>query len=233
MAARLLMQPVWSGWRARMRSRSSRAGARRPFSKSLTALWKSLWKMPAIGFRTVSGSVVWVIVRGGPLRSLKNRRRHCCRRRALGVVVYRLLAEERQHGARALVGDRQRLDAELLLGLQRLKVGAFGREVGVDQLPDAGGQRVGQALDEVRLRRQLVCRRAQRAQRGLDLADRRFDSVEHTGGLRRTDAAGKADDACYGLRGDGARASADVQVALGVEGRVEAVLAESGVQIGD
>src|ERR1700757_3250069 len=65
-------------------------------------------------------------------RAKKNRRQpwgwRRCRpraRRGLG------LAEQGQDGARALVGDRQRLDAQLLLGLQRLEIGALGREVRV------------------------------------------------------------------------------------------------------
>src|SRR5712691_13074574 len=71
------------------------------------------------------------------------------------------LTEQGEDGARALVGDRESLNAKLLLGLQRLQRCALGRKVGVDQRADAGGQRVGQRLDEVALRGDLVRRRAE------------------------------------------------------------------------
>src|SRR6478736_1436367 len=53
-------------------------------------------------------------------------------------TVLRLrLAEERQDRLRVAVGDRQRLDAELLLDLQSLEAGRFLVHVGVDELADA------------------------------------------------------------------------------------------------
>ena len=65
------------------------------------------------------------------------------------------LAEQRQDRLRRLVGDRQSLDAKLLLDLQGLQRGAFLGHVGVDQVADAGRQRVGQLLGEGRLDREL------------------------------------------------------------------------------
>ena len=56
--------------------------------------------------------------------------------RRVGVLT---AAEQLQHGLRRLIGDRQRLDAQLLLRLQRLEPGAFFREVGVDKIADAVG----------------------------------------------------------------------------------------------
>lgn len=48
------------------------------------------------------------------------------------------LAEQRHDRLRRLVGDRQRLDTELLLDLEGLQLGAFLGEVGVDQITDRG-----------------------------------------------------------------------------------------------
>ena len=63
-----------------------------------------------------------------------------------------LLAEERQHVLRRLVGDRERLDAELLLGLQRGEAGRGLLHVRVDQRADAVLQRVGLLRQEGVLR---------------------------------------------------------------------------------
>src|SRR3954469_4586530 len=65
------------------------------------------------------------------------------------------LAEQGENGLRRLVGDGQRLDAQLLLDLQRLEMGTFLRHVGVDQVADALSQGVGQLLGEGRLDREL------------------------------------------------------------------------------
>ena len=46
------------------------------------------------------------------------------------------LAEQRQDALAVLVGDRERLNTELLLGLERLKAGRFRVHVGVDELAD-------------------------------------------------------------------------------------------------
>ena len=46
------------------------------------------------------------------------------------------LAEERQQILRGLVGDRQRLDGELLLGLERPQLGALRLHVRVHQRAD-------------------------------------------------------------------------------------------------
>ena len=47
------------------------------------------------------------------------------------------LLEERQDALAVLVGDRQRLHAELLLNLERLQTGGLRVHVGVDELADA------------------------------------------------------------------------------------------------
>ena len=44
-----------------------------------------------------------------------------------------LAAEQRQEDLRTLVGDAERLDAELLLDLQGLQLGAFLGEIGIHQ----------------------------------------------------------------------------------------------------
>src|SRR6185295_15581571 len=65
------------------------------------------------------------------------------------------LTEEAQQDRRGLVGDRERLDAQLLLGLQSLQASAFLRQVGVDEVAHAGVDGVLQLRDEgvVRLKR--------------------------------------------------------------------------------
>src|SRR5689334_1605767 len=57
-------------------------------------------------------------------------------------------AEQAQDVRRRRVGDRERLDAQLLLGLQRLELGAFLGEVGVDEVAHGGVQGVLQLADE-------------------------------------------------------------------------------------
>src|SRR5260221_9674588 len=149
----------------------------------------------------------------------------------------RFLTEQGEDGARTLVGDRQRLHAELLLGLQRLEVGALGREVGVDQLTDAAGQRVGQRLDEVGLGGDLVRCRAELAQRRLDLVDRRLDHAQieragvDAGGCRAEAAGDGAGEA--GGRADcrGAADRRDYVIAGRIEGGGEAVRLEGGVEV--
>src|ERR1019366_8894369 len=61
------------------------------------------------------------------------------------------LPEETQEDRARLVGDRQRLDAKLLLGLQGGQLSAFLAEVGVDQVADPGVQGVLQVLNEGQL----------------------------------------------------------------------------------
>src|SRR3984957_18560003 len=61
------------------------------------------------------------------------------------------LPEETQKDRTRLVGDRQRLDAKLLLGLQGGQLSAFLAEVGVDQVTDPGVQGVLQVLNEGQL----------------------------------------------------------------------------------
>ena len=67
--------------------------------------------------------------------------------RAPSLEASPLLAlEQAEQGAVVRVGDRQRLHAELLLGLQSGQVGAFLRHVRVHQVADARGQGVGLGL---------------------------------------------------------------------------------------
>src|SRR5579862_6882462 len=77
------------------------------------------------------------------------------RRRRAGLPARRLtrlgLPEEAEQRGARLVGDRERLDAKLLLGLQGGQLSAFLAEVGVDQVADAGVQRVLQVLNEGQL----------------------------------------------------------------------------------
>src|SRR4051794_20251822 len=68
-----------------------------------------------------------------------------------GVYSAVLLAEERQDRLSVRVGDRQRLDAELLLDLERLQAGRFHVHVGIDELADAAVERVHQRLGEALL----------------------------------------------------------------------------------
>src|SRR6185312_10850781 len=82
------------------------------------------------------------------------------------------LAEERDDGLRRLVGDRQRLHAQLLLDLQRLEHRALVGHVGVDQVADAGGQRIGQLLGKADLDRELLRAGRQFRQGGVDVGQR-------------------------------------------------------------
>ena len=77
---------------------------------------------------------------------------------------------------RRLVGDRQSLDAELLLDLQRLQLRAFLRHVGIDEIADTGGQRVGQFLGEGRLDRELRRAGRQLGERRVDVGQRGLDA---------------------------------------------------------
>src|SRR5690349_19352231 len=65
-----------------------------------------------------------------------------------GLLLERSAAEGRQDRLRRAVGDRQRLDAELLLDLQRLEAGRFLVHVGIDELADTAVDGVHQALRE-------------------------------------------------------------------------------------
>src|SRR3954447_22312745 len=64
------------------------------------------------------------------------------------------LAEQRQDALAVLVRDRERLNAELLLGLERLKPGRFRVHVGVDELADTAVHGVHQGLDELSVGRE-------------------------------------------------------------------------------
>ena len=61
------------------------------------------------------------------------------------------LSEQRQECLRVRVRNRQRLNAELLLNLQGLKLGGCRFDVCVDHGTDTGGHRVDQRLDEFAL----------------------------------------------------------------------------------
>src|SRR3546814_9684547 len=63
----------------------------------------------------------------------------------------RRLAEQAEQRVGLLVGDRQRLDGELLAHLQGLQLGAFGGHIGVDQGAKALAGRVDQVVDEALL----------------------------------------------------------------------------------
>ena len=88
------------------------------------------------------------------------------------------LAEERQHVLRRLVGDRERLDAELLLGLQRGEAGRGLLHVRVDQRADAVLQRVGLLRQEGVLRLDAGLRRAEGRRGGVGGVEQRVDGVE-------------------------------------------------------
>src|SRR5205823_11991056 len=62
------------------------------------------------------------------------------------------LAEKAEEDRRRLVGDRQGLDAQLLLGLQGLQLRAFLRQVRIDDVADAGVDGVLQLAHEVEVR---------------------------------------------------------------------------------
>src|SRR5581483_6273572 len=83
------------------------------------------------------------------------------------------LSEQAEQDGRRLVGDRERLNAQLLLGLQRLEVRAFLRQVGVHEVADARVDRVLQALDERQVRREGLVAGAQLAEGRGGARDRR------------------------------------------------------------
>src|SRR5665213_3605590 len=82
------------------------------------------------------------------------------------------LAKETEENRARLVGDRQRLDAKLLLGLQGGQLSAFLAEVGVDQVADPGVQGVLQVLNEGQFVLQGRGPGAELAQRAVGLGDR-------------------------------------------------------------
>src|SRR5262245_33712605 len=77
------------------------------------------------------------------------KRKAALRERGLSARKGLGLAEQRQQGLAVAVGDRQRLDTELLLDLEGLQTGRLSVHVGVDQLTDTAGHRVHQRLHEV------------------------------------------------------------------------------------
>ena len=62
-----------------------------------------------------------------------------------------ILPEERHHGARRLIGDRQSLQPKLLLDLQRLQFRTFRSHIGIHKITDTGIQRIRQLADKSRL----------------------------------------------------------------------------------
>ena len=87
--------------------------------------------------------------------------------RRAGAPLWSGSAEQRQDVLRCLVGDGERLSAELLLHLQRLQLGRGRFHVGVHQRADAGPERVGQARDELVLGLNPAGRRTE-LRRGVD-----------------------------------------------------------------
>src|SRR3569623_1525337 len=94
-----------------------------------------------------------------------------------------VLLEQRQDGLRRLIGDRQGLNAPLLLALQRLQLGAFLRLVRGDQGADARSQGIGQLLGERRLDRELRRTRRQLGKRRVDVGQRGLDRGDQGGRL--------------------------------------------------
>src|SRR5690606_42052396 len=94
----------------------------------------------------------------------------------MGVLINGL-AEQAEQRVRLLVGDRQRLDVQLLANLQGLQGGALRSHVGVDQGAKALLGRIDEVVDEAllqrdrtglgsNLRRERVDQQLQRSQEG-------------------------------------------------------------------
>ena len=107
-----------------------------------------------------------------------------------------LALEQRQDALGVRIGDRQRLDAELLLHLQRLQPGRFLVHVGVDELADAAVDGVHQDRGRALLQVDALLGGAERRSRRRSSPWRRVDDLQHLGDLRVV----VADD---GQRGDG------------------------------
>ena len=91
-----------------------------------------------------------------------------------------LALEQGQNGLRLRVGNRQRLDTQLLLDLQGLQSRAFNGQVGIHEITDTLVQAVHQLAHETVVRFQLLDVGTQIGQRlvdvlqaGLDRSDRR------------------------------------------------------------
>ena len=91
------------------------------------------------------------------------------------------LLEELQDHLAVLVGDRERLHAELLLRLQSLQAGRGLVHVGIDEGAHAGGQVVGQSADELLLRLEQVLVRAQDRRSLGDIRNRGVDVLDSQG----------------------------------------------------
>jgi hypothetical protein len=88
------------------------------------------------------------------------------------------VAEQRHDRGGRLVGDRQRLDGQLLLGLQRLEPGRGLFHVGIDQRTDARGREIREFANEVVLDLQPLLRGAE-GRGGIDgRGEQRLDVVE-------------------------------------------------------
>ena len=85
------------------------------------------------------------------------------------------LAEKAQQGTLRGIRDRKRLDAKLLLSLQRGEIGAFLSDVRVHQIADTLSECVLEVGDEVQVGGQGVRASAELGDRGVDLGDRGVD----------------------------------------------------------
>ncbi len=78
------------------------------------------------------------------------------------------LSEQAEQDRRRLVGDRQSLHTQLSLGLQRLQSCAFLAQIRIDQVTDAGLQRILQLAHELQVGAEGVGAGAQAAQSSRD-----------------------------------------------------------------
>src|SRR5690606_4332042 len=94
--------------------------------------------------------------------------------------------------------DRQRLDGELLLGLQRLQAGRFLVHVGVDEAAYALVDGVGKLLGEVFLQADALGERAEGRTDRLHARQSRFNVIEEVGHI----CAGPAEVDCQNILED-------------------------------
>ncbi len=97
-------------------------------------------------------------------------------------------AEQPQDDLRPLVGDREGLDAQLLLDLQGLQPGALLGEIRINEGAETLGHRVGDGLGEGREELDVLGIGAERAER---LADDQFLGLDR--GEEREGARGRGD----------------------------------------
>lgn len=163
------------------------------------------------------------------------------------------LLEERQDVLRLRVGNRQRLDGQRLLGLQRGQLGAGGRHVSVGQGADAVGQVVGDGravgahvLDDVAVGAERRGDEGHGLDGCLHLSDHVRDiagalegagAFEHVG--RRVDASGAAGGKAKSV-GQARASGASLEGGAGAEdrrcacdGRAAHIGSDGGVEAGD